>query len=301
MLVPVYNAAEFVESTIASVLEQTWTDLECIVIDDGSDVGTPDVLRTFGGAIRVVRQPNAGVAAARNRGVSEASGSLVAFLDADDLWRPTKLARQVAVADARPDAGLVYTGFSIVDEQLRARCDILPTPWAERVIGVVSLSTYGIGFGATALIPRRVLDQIGPFDERFSMAADAEYVWRLSRRFDGVGINEALVLYRQHAGQMHADLPTFEHDMSLLIDDARRDGLDDATWRTGRANLETRLSFMSAAQRSPRAALTHAARALQRKPGCFVALPIDAIRRRVARRVIRRWPLRPRSHPSIVA
>src|ERR1700704_1423104 len=92
VILPVYNREQTVARAIRSVLAQTWTSLELIVVDDGSTDGTRDVLRSFGSQITVIEQPHAGAYAARNRGLREARGELIAFIDSDDVWLPDRLA-----------------------------------------------------------------------------------------------------------------------------------------------------------------------------------------------------------------
>jgi glycosyltransferase involved in cell wall biosynthesis len=112
IIVPAYNAERFLARTLRSALRQTYVTLEMIVIDDGSTDSTAAVARAFAQSderVRVISFPNGGVAKARNIGINEAAGELIAFLDADDLWHPTKLERQVAALDEMKDAAAVYT------------------------------------------------------------------------------------------------------------------------------------------------------------------------------------------------
>src|SRR5262245_39908172 len=95
VVIPSYNSAAYLPAAIDSVLAQTARDLEVIVVDDGSTDDTPDVVARYGPPVRGIRQANAGVAAARNRGIAEARGRYIAFLDADDTWEPVKLERQL--------------------------------------------------------------------------------------------------------------------------------------------------------------------------------------------------------------
>ncbi len=95
VVIPTYNRAQMVSEAVRSVLEQTFGDLEVIVVDDGSTDGTREALKPHADKIRYLRQENSGVSAARNRGIAEARGSLIAFLDSDDLWLPAKLKNQV--------------------------------------------------------------------------------------------------------------------------------------------------------------------------------------------------------------
>ena len=104
-----FNAADYIEATIESVLAQTYADFEYIVVDDGSTDATPEIIARYGARVSSIRQSNAGEGAARNRAFEVAAGDYVAIVDADDVWAPEKLSRQVAAMDADPRAGLCYT------------------------------------------------------------------------------------------------------------------------------------------------------------------------------------------------
>ena len=127
VIIPAYDAEVFIRTALGSAVHQTYQDIEIIVIDDGSMDRTAEIVREFMAQdprVRLLQQANAGVAAARNYGVRMARGSLIAPLDADDLWKPTKIERQVACFLAADDRlGLVYTWSHIIDEdgQIMAR------------------------------------------------------------------------------------------------------------------------------------------------------------------------------------
>jgi len=104
VIIPAYNAEAFVANAIDTVLGQTYADIECIVVDDGSTDGTREVVARYGERVRYVHQANAGPSAARNRGIDAARGDLIGFLDADDAFFPEKVARQAAILDQCPDA-----------------------------------------------------------------------------------------------------------------------------------------------------------------------------------------------------
>ena len=108
-IIPAYNAAAFVRNAIDSALAQAWPNIEVLVIDDGSTDDTASILQAYGEAIRVVSPPNGGLSNARNRGIHEATGTYVAFLDADDRWLPGKIARQVQALTDNPQAGFCST------------------------------------------------------------------------------------------------------------------------------------------------------------------------------------------------
>jgi glycosyltransferase involved in cell wall biosynthesis len=120
VVIPAYNAQAMIDETLRSVRAQSHANLEILVVDDGSTDATPDIIARHARQdrrIRLIRQDNAGVAAARNAGAAEARGEFLAPVDADDLWHPRKIERQLALFDEGPaDLGLVYTWFALIDE-----------------------------------------------------------------------------------------------------------------------------------------------------------------------------------------
>ncbi|MCB9689400.1 MAG: glycosyltransferase family 2 protein [Alphaproteobacteria bacterium] len=112
VVIPLYDKAAYIARTLAGVLAQTWADLEVVVVDDGSTDAGPDIVAAIDDPrVRLVRQANAGVSAARNRGIEEARGTWIAFLDADDEWLPEKLERHHALHAAHPDARWSCSAF----------------------------------------------------------------------------------------------------------------------------------------------------------------------------------------------
>lgn len=119
VVIPTYNRAAYIRQAIDSVLQQTMTDFEIIVVDDGSTDDTREVVAGYGERIRYLRTANGGPARARNAGMAEARGQYIAWLDSDDTYHPAKLALQCAVLDSRPDTGLVYTECTAFDDDGR--------------------------------------------------------------------------------------------------------------------------------------------------------------------------------------
>ena len=117
VIIPTYNCARFIERTINSVLSQTYRDYEVIVVDDGSMDETQTLMQQYNKPVRYVYQKNQGASSARNAAVSHATGEFIAYLDADDVWNPDKLARQVEYLDSHPMCGLVHTEVSVIDEE----------------------------------------------------------------------------------------------------------------------------------------------------------------------------------------
>jgi glycosyltransferase involved in cell wall biosynthesis len=126
VVTPAYNRAAWLPAALDSALSQEFDGFEVVVVDDGSTDGTPAVLRGYGDRVRVHRQANAGQSAAVNRGVELARGDLVAFLDSDDAWLPGKLARQVPMLDAAPEAALLYAAVEYMDGEGRRIPDPRP-------------------------------------------------------------------------------------------------------------------------------------------------------------------------------
>jgi glycosyltransferase involved in cell wall biosynthesis len=201
-----YNYGRYLQGCVESALGQTYPPVEVLVVDDGSTDDTAEVMRRFSGdpRVRYVRTPNRGQAAAKNKAVSEAVGDVVAFLDADDLWHPEKLARQAPLFDD-PAVGVTFTDHWVIDVDGRE----VPTGPRE---GHMQLRrgrvTYWLGYEnfvpfSGSAVRRSLLDGEGGFDERLKMGIDWELWLRLSLRCDFAGVPERLFAYRiGHPDQM---------------------------------------------------------------------------------------------------
>jgi glycosyltransferase involved in cell wall biosynthesis len=201
VVLPCYNRAWSVAAAVASVLAQDYTDFELIVVDDGSHDETRACLAPFGDRLRLVRQQHRGVSAARNRGVREARGELIAFLDSDDLWRPPKLTRQTAYFDAHPEALICQTEEiwlrrgRRVNPKTRHR---KPSGW----IFVPSLELCLVSPSAV-MLHRRLWDAVGGFDEDLPACEDYDLWLRVSCRYPIHLIDEPLVVKQGgHADQL---------------------------------------------------------------------------------------------------
>lgn len=204
---PAYNAGRYIAESVESVRAQTFEDWELVVVDDGSADDTGDVALRFAAAdarVRYVRRPNGGQAAARNTGLGEARGRLVAFLDADDLWLPEKLALQIAVMEER-GVDLVYTDGHIFAEEgavsPEERFHILPGE-ARGVEMFSTLFTSNRIGTLSVLVKREALDAVGLFDEDRAYQNSEDYdLWlRLAKWGAGFyGMTEKLMRYRRHS------------------------------------------------------------------------------------------------------
>jgi glycosyltransferase involved in cell wall biosynthesis len=182
VIIPTYNRASVVSEAIQSVLEQTFTDYETIVVDDGSTDNTRELVRKLdngSGNIRYIYQTNRGVSAARNHGISLAKGDYVAFLDSDDKWLPEKLHIQVQALDKNPEYGMAYSYFlrvsnsgDVIKESGKARTRL--SGWIYPEI----LFIKGTAIQTSTVIVRTcVLREIGGFDEKMRICEDLD-LWR---------------------------------------------------------------------------------------------------------------------------
>ena len=195
VIIPVYNGARYLGEAVASVRAQREvTDWEIVIVDDGSTDGTSDVIdrcRSEEPRVRLLPQSHRGIAPSRNAGVSAARGDFLAFLDADDLWEPAKLHRQLALAEASDSPAMV---FSLVTEFAS------PDLEAEAFVGIAVREAPMPGLCASALLaPREIFSRVGPFDE--SLASGEFIDWHARASEAGVvsrSIDEVLVRRRIH-------------------------------------------------------------------------------------------------------
>lgn len=215
VVIPSYNYGRYIRRAVQSALEQTRPAIEVIVVDDGSTDDTLAVLADLPSTVRVVTQANRGVSAARNRGIEEATGDLVAFLDADDEWLPDKLERQTqALIDS--DAPASQTGYQPIDREgqpLGSPVSVaLPT-----FLDAVTLRPALTGLGSTLLARRDLLLALGGFDERLRVGEDYELGIRLLRAAPLLSVVEPLTRYRSHGHGLHVDMQRFAHDMNTVL------------------------------------------------------------------------------------
>jgi glycosyltransferase involved in cell wall biosynthesis len=213
-VIPTHNHARFLVEAVESVLRQTVPPSEVIVVDDGSTDSTLEVLRQYGGRIRVISQENRGVAAARNVGASVASGEILAFLDADDLWLERKQEFQSNRFVKEPDLGLVHCGVEEIDgagRQLRTRLDGMQG-WVSREMLLFRRGVI-LGGGSAIAVRRASFRDVGGFDESLSTSADWDFCYRIARRYRIGFLAEVLVRYRVHNGNMHKNVHAMARDM----------------------------------------------------------------------------------------
>jgi glycosyltransferase involved in cell wall biosynthesis len=229
VVIPAYNARDLIGSTIRSVLDQTTNAFELIVVDDGSEDGTPDVVSAIKDSrLRLVRQANSGVAGARNRGVQESSGSLVSFVDNDDLWMPSYLETMGDALDADPGAGFAYTdGWSFDDRSRRilrrtamSGGDPPVPPPTDRDTFLAELMRRNFIL-SSATVRRSVLEEIGGFRPNLGGCDDYDlWIRILIAGHRAVRPPGLLVLQRERWDSQSKDTLTLERGLATVLEDA---------------------------------------------------------------------------------
>ena len=193
IIIPTFNRAALLPRAIDSVLRQTHRAIEVIVIDDGSTDNSAQIAATYGKKIRYLRQSNTGASAARNRGIHEASGTLIAFLDSDDTWHPEKLSRQAALFTT-PAIGAVHCAIR-VEPADRAETKGIYYPGDK--LSLHEVLALRIPWPTAMMVRRDVLVEIGGFDETLVASEDWELCIRIAQKYILVGIPEVLCDYQE--------------------------------------------------------------------------------------------------------
>ena len=208
VIIPTYNCDRYIEQAIKSVLQQTDCHYEIIVIDDGSTDYTEKVLKPYQHKIRYIKQVNQGVAAARNHGITQAEGNLIAFLDADDYFLPGKLSTQAAVFAQQPDLAIVHSGWQRVDSKGNKILDVCP--WEDvPELDLVGWLRWKPVLPSAMMFRREWLEYAGGFDPRFPPAEDTDLVLKMALKgCKTAWLKKVTVHYRQHEkSAMHEGLP----------------------------------------------------------------------------------------------
>jgi glycosyltransferase involved in cell wall biosynthesis len=199
VIIPAYNAMNYLPQTVESVLKQTFTDFELIIVNDGSSDGIEQWVDTItDNRIRLISQKNQGTATARNTGIAHAKGAYIAFLDSDDLWEVSNLEKQVYCLNNNPDVGLVYVWVKSIDAEGNDLAQIYGND-AEGDVWEKLLQENIIRTGSAAMVRSDCFEKSGVFDQNLKFAEDWEMWIRIARNYSFAVIKEPLVDYRFHA------------------------------------------------------------------------------------------------------
>jgi len=202
VIIPTYNRLPMLKEALDSVLSQDFEDFELIVVDDGSTDGTAEVIKGYGGRVKLLQYPeNRGVSAARNQGILKARGKYIAFLDSDDLWVKGKQKIQVAFLDDNPHYPLCYTDEIWIRKGRRVNPKFKHAKYSgwifEKCLPLCTISP------SSAMMRRALFSKVGLFDEALPVCEDYDFWLRVSVRFPVFFINRKLIIKRGgHSDQL---------------------------------------------------------------------------------------------------
>ncbi len=226
VIIPAYNSADTLTDTLNSVLAQTHSLIEVIVVDDGSTDNTFNIAREYAASdprVRVIQQANGGVAKARNTAISVSTADLIAPIDADDLWHPAKLERQLDVLKAFPNIGLVYTWFAKIDRQGRI-IEFESRHTAEGNV-LAELCVHNIvGHASSPLVTRAAIEHAGGYDETLRArnaqgCEDNKLYLAIAEHYNFAVVKEHLVGYREMPEGMSSDFQQMLRSRDLCIEE----------------------------------------------------------------------------------
>lgn len=198
VIIPTYNGAKYIRQTVDAVLRQTYTNVEVLVVDDGSTDNTRELMHGWPPSVQYFIKENGGPASARNFGIKKARGRYLAFCDGDDVWEPRKLEQQIACFERDGDLGLVYSEVTMIDENDQPQ----PYPPRQRPAGKIFLQLFGKNSIPTSsvVIKRECLQRVGGFDEDPELISVEDYdLWlRVAGEYRIGFVDAPLVKYRRH-------------------------------------------------------------------------------------------------------
>lgn len=223
VVIPAYNAERTILSTIKSIQQQTFKDLEIVVINDGSSDRTLGLLATVSDKrLKVYSYSNAGLPASRNRGIARSEGEYISFIDADDMWTKDKLEKQLAALQANPKAGVAYSWtIAMVEAEDNPKSVSFVSGGKPNFTGNIYpqlLLNNFIGSGSNILIRRTAINSVGEFDSSFKSCEDWDYYLRLAAKFHFVLVPEYQIIYRKALGSMTSQGSIMEREGLRVID-----------------------------------------------------------------------------------
>jgi glycosyltransferase involved in cell wall biosynthesis len=221
VIIPLFNKEQFIEQTLQSVLNQSYKNLECIIVDDGSTDNGPQITQRFidrnNLSWKLISQQNAGQTKARNHGIRLSNGDYLAFLDSDDLWAPTKIQSQLDAMMKNPRCVLVLSAYVIFDRR-RSRLRVVRHKSSKRMNSRwLDMRGFGGGLESLGLVRRRTIDELGMFDEELSTSSGLDLSLRLAQRGEIVLLRQIGLYYRISDGQWHGNSEALKHDLIRLI------------------------------------------------------------------------------------
>lgn len=221
IVIPVFNKEEWINQTLLTVYNQTYSNWECLIIDDGSTDGSLAVVNEFvtnhPGKWKVISQENSGQTRTRNLGIQLAEGEYIAFLDGDDLWLPSKLELQMEKMLANPNFGLLLTSYVIFSEGQLHNFRVVFNSDAKKMISRwLNMTGFGGLIESTGLMKKTTLEKFGSYSESFSMTAGLDLCLKVISELEVGILKEPLVLYRLSPGQLHKQEDLLVKDLNIV-------------------------------------------------------------------------------------
>lgn len=220
VIIPLYNSEKTIKQTLESVFKQTFSDWEIIVINDGSQDSTLDILAAIEEPrLKVFSYPNGGISVSRNRGIALAQGEFIAFLDHDDLWTANKLELQLKALQENPQSAVAYSWVDLIDEagefirplaRYSVSGDVLPKLLLDNIIHTAS----------NPLIRKQALIEVEGFDESILGPEDWDLFLRLATRYHFVAVRQVQILFRMTASSASTNISRQETQILKVIDRA---------------------------------------------------------------------------------
>ena len=303
VVVPAYNGAFTIDETLRSVRSQTYAHLEILVVDDGSLDDTSKIVQRHAAEdyrVRLIQQANEGVAAARNNGVAHAKGALIAFVDADDLWSPSKIEKQVlSIKAAGSQCALSYTWYAGIDKDSLI-IDRSNRPTESGNVLARMCNGNLVGNGSSALVRKSAVLEVGGFNttlraQRAQGCEDLHFYFRIAERHSFALVPEFLTGYRSTPTNMSSDLIQMYRSWMLVSKEMqeRQPRLAKAV-RTGTSGYIGFLLDRSISLRQPRQAFFFGGCLLIRDPSLLATVVFSR-----ARTFVRGW--RQSRDPQILA
>ena len=216
VIIPVYNGERTILETIASVQNQTFTDFELIVINDGSTDRSMQLLSTIQDQrLKIFSYSNSGLSAARNRGIAHATGEYITFIDADDLWTSDKLELQIKALQDNPKAGLAYSWTTVMDANGEYFHPGTFVSYEGNVYDKLLLSNF-IASGSNAMLRRDAIAAAGEFDSTLTSCEDWDYWLRVVPYWEFAVVPKPQILYRQSLGAMSSKIDVMERNHLIV-------------------------------------------------------------------------------------
>ena len=221
IVIPVFNKEEWICQTLMSVYTQTYPNWECLIVDDGSTDGSllaiSEFTRKHPGNWKIISGINSGQSPARNFGLARAAGVFIAFLDADDLWLPNKLALQVEFLLNNPDVGLVLTPYIIFREGQKSNFRLVQSNDSRKMVdNWLSMTGFGGLIESTGVARKETIERFERFSNSLSMAAGLDLTLRIASEVRVEILREPSVLYRLSTGQFHKQEDVLISDLDVI-------------------------------------------------------------------------------------